>query len=315
MKNRHFQTIYSTFFRKLSLLPFKLETFILSDGDFVDCHWYGEEQADYPIVVLYHGLAGSYKSPYIQGILLALKKSAYTVVLMHFRGCSGRSNNLPRSYHSGDTQDAKEFLTQLKQRNPNKKLYAVAYSLGANMLLKLLGEMQEKSLLDAAVAISAPMQLDMCASFIDQGFAKFYQKNLVKELNKSLDKKYDKHPMQEIISLQREKIKNIHSFWDFDAIYTAPVHGFNSAQDYYTKSSAKQFLKHIQVPTLIIHAKDDPFMPVDILPNKDELPSCIKLEVSEHGGHVGFIGGTFLNPTYWTEKRITEFFDSQNSSL
>lgn len=229
---------------------------------------------------------------------------------MHFRGCGEKTNLLPRSYHSGESGDAKEFIGHLHKKYPASKLYAVGYSLGANMLLKLLGEEENNVLLEKAVAISAPMQLDMCADYIDRGFSKFYQKILVDALNKSLDVKYDKHPMQEIISLQREDISKIKSFWEFDEAYTAPVHGFESAQDYYTKSSAKQYLKKIKIPTLIIHAKDDPFMPVEILPNLHELPSCVSMEASEHGGHVGFISGSIFKPIYWTEKRIFEFFNT-----
>ena len=232
----------------------------------------------------------------------------YSVVLMHFRGCATKENLLPRSYHSGESGDAKEFIDYIHSSYPNSKLYAVGYSLGANMLLKLLGEQKEDSILSKAVAISAPMQLDMCADFIDNGFSKFYQKLLVDDLNKSLDAKYDKHPMQKIINLQREDITKIKSFWDFDEAYTAPVHGFASAQDYYTKSSAKQFLKDIYIPTLIIHAKDDPFMPAEILPSQRELSSSISLEVSEHGGHVGFVSGSIFKPVYWTEKRVVAFF-------
>ena len=263
---------------------------------------------------MFHGLTGSYKSSYIQGVMYALNQEGYTTVLMHFRGCSGRENTLARSYHSGETGDAKEFLSSLKQKFPKRKLFGVGYSLGANMLLKLTGEMKKDSLLDAAVAISAPMQLDRCADFIDKGISKFYQKLLVDELNKSLDAKYDKHPMEKIINYQREDIKKIKSFWDFDEIYTAKVHGFKSAQDYYTKSSAKQYLKDIRTPTLIIHAVDDPFMPADILPKQSELSSYISLEVSEHGGHVGFTGGTIFKPIYWSEKRIIEFFKSLNAT-
>jgi len=311
MKNRHLQTLYSSFFRKSPALHVEAEKFILEDGDFLEAHWHTtkDSQANTPIVVLFHGLAGSYKSPYIQGIMNALAKEGYNSVLMHFRSCSGVMNTLPRSYHSGETGDALYFISSLKTRFPQAKLFAVGYSLGGNMLLKLLGEMKDNSPLSGAVAVSAPMQLDICADFIDNGFSKIYQNHLVKDLKNSLVKKYSQHDMESIIDFKKNDIKDIKTFWEFDEAYTAPVHGFDSAQDYYTKSSAKQFLKHISVPTLIIHSSDDPFMSTKILPSDEELSSSINLELYSKGGHVGFIEGSFFKPKYWLDSRITAYFN------
>ncbi len=238
----------------------------------------------------------------------ALGKNGFSSVLMHFRGCSGKENLLARSYHSGDSGDASEYITSLTNKHPKSKLFAIGYSLGANMLLKLLGEKKEASLLSAAVAVSPPLQLDICARQMDKGFSKFYQHMLLQDLKASLDKKYDKHDMNSIISLKRENIKKLKTFWDFDGAYTAPVHGFTSAQDYYSKSSSRQYLKNIKQPTLIIHSLDDPFMTPDILPSKNEISSSVMLEVSKKGGHVGFISGSLFKPKYWTEQRIIKFF-------
>ena len=226
---------------------------------------------------------------------------------MHFRGCTGEDNLLPRSYHSGDSGDALEFIQSVKEEFPNSKLYAVGYSLGANMLLKLLGEIKENRLLEKVVAVSPPMQLDVCSDRMNLGFSRYYQHRLVKDLNSALDKKYDKHDMYTLINLKRQDIKNLKTFWEFDGAYTAPIHGFKDAQDYYTKSSSKQYLKHIQTPTLIIHSIDDPFMTKDIIPTKDELSSSVKLELTQKGGHVGFIGGTLFKPEFWLEKRVVAF--------
>ncbi len=226
---------------------------------------------------------------------------------MHFRGCAKEQNLLARSYHSGETQDALEFLEHLHRTYPRAKLSAVGYSLGANMLLKLVGEMGKNSLLSKAVAVSAPMELEACASYINHGFSRFYQSLLVKELNKSLAMKYAKHPMQSLIGLEKKEVYKLKSFWEFDAAYTAPIHGFTSAKDYYAKSSAKQFLQKISITTLIIHALDDPFMPASILPQQEEVPKNVSLEISENGGHVGFVGGSLFKPEYWLEKRIREF--------
>ncbi|QSZ40584.1 hydrolase [Sulfurimonas aquatica] len=310
LKNRHLQTVYASFFRKNVPIDFEVEEFVLSDGDFLECFWsYADKkEKQMPTVVLFHGLTGSYRSSYILGMIHALNSAGLNTVLMHFRGCGTKANLLPRSYHSGESGDALEFIQSLRKRNPLSDVYAVGFSLGANMLLKLLGEMAKNSLIKKAVAISAPMQLDTCANFINEGFSKIYQKRLVGDLNKSLDKKYDKHDMFSHINLKREDIVKLKTFWDFDGAYTAPVHGFKSAEDYYTKCSSRQFLKNIQTPTLIIHALDDPFMSSDVIPNENELSPFITLEVSQNGGHVGFVGGSIFKPEYWLEKRAIRFF-------
>ena len=311
LKNRHSQTLYSALFRKLPNPKIEIENYALDDGDFLECHWHNkpQENSNTPIVILFHGLAGSYKSPYIQGVMGELAKHGYASVIMHFRGCSGKENSLPRSYHSGDSGDALSWITTIKSRYSNSKIFGVGYSLGGNMLLKLLGELGENSPLHAAIAVSAPLQLDTCADAMTKGFSKVYQKHLLKALNLALEKKFDKHDMSKYINIKKENIKNLKTFWDFDGAYTAPVHGFLSAQDYYTKCSSKQFLKSIKTLTLIIHSSDDPFMTKEIIPTKEELSDSITLELSDHGGHVGFIAGSFLKPDYWLEKRVVSFFN------
>jgi len=311
MKNKHIQTLYQTFFRKKENIQFEIEKFNLSDGDFLEAYWHYTKyiQTTAPIVIIFHGLTGSYKSPYINGIMNALAKAGYNSVLMHFRGCATNINLLPRSYHSGETTDALEFINALKQRFYNTKLFAVGFSLGGNMLLKLLGELQKNSPLSAAVCISPPMQLDICANAINQGISKVYQRRLVNDLNKSLIKKYAINDMKSLIGIKKEDVKKIKTFWEFDGLYTAPIHGFDSTQDYYTRCSSRQFLKDIHTPTLIIHSSDDPFMHADIIPTKEELSKNVILELSEYGGHVGFIEGSFFKPRYWIDTRVIDFFD------
>jgi len=312
LKNKHLQTIYSTIFSKEIPLDFKIEHFTLSDKDFLEVYWHKAKATDKKniLVVLFHGLAGNYKSPYIRGNIQALNDAGFDTVIMHFRGCAEQANLLPRSYHSGETGDAKEFLNHLRKTTNYSKIFCMGFSLGANMLLKLLGELQENNLIDGAVAISAPMQLDICANEIDQGISKYYQYRLVKELNKALDAKYDMHDMEALIGLKREQIQDIKTFWEFDDAYTAPVHGFKSAQDYYTKCSSRQFLSKIQTPTLIIHAKDDPFMSPSVIPSQGEVSDYVTLDIQKNGGHVGFVEGSFLKPHYWLERRVVEYFRS-----
>ena len=312
LSNSHLQTIYSSLFRKESNLDFIKKRFSLSDGDFLECysHKTNKRTSNTPLVILFHGLAGSYKSPYIQGVVKELAENGFDSVLMHFRGCTGNDNLLPRSYHSGDSGDALEFIKSVKNEFPDSKLYAVGYSLGANMLLKLLGELKQNTLLEKCVAVSPPMQLDVCSDRMNSGFSRYYQHRLVKDLNIALDKKYDKHDMYTHINLKRQDIQKLKTFWEFDGAYTAPIHGFDSAQDYYTKSSSKQYLRAIETPTLIIHSKDDPFMTQDVIPIQEELSKNVELELTQKGGHVGFIAGTLFKPEYWLEKRVVSYLKS-----
>ena len=305
------QTLYAPLFRKQAKPQVAIETFELADGDVVECYWHKEKPKDKrPIVILFHGLAGSFNSPYIQGVMRALDKQGFASVLMHFRGCAGKPNLLPRSYHSGDTGDAKAWIDHVHKNYPQNSLYAVGYSIGGNMLLKLLGEEKEKTPLKAAVSVSAPMDLAVCAEVISKGFAKNYENYLLKPLCASLEKKFDSHDMSQILKLKKEEIANIKTIEAFDQHYTAPIHGFKSAEDYYHKCSAKQFLKHIAIPTHIIHALDDPFMDERILPKKEELSKNISLNLTQHGGHVGFVSGSLFKPKYWLEERIAQYFSN-----
>ena len=311
LRNRHIQTLFATYFRKQKIPKVQVEKFYLKDGDFVETAWQKEKIKDgNPIVILFHGLAGSFQSPYIIGIINALKDKGYTSVLMHFRGCGEEDNLLPRAYHSGDTSDAKEFISHLRAKYPSSSLHAVGFSIGGNMLLKLLGECGKESILDSAVSISAPMKLDISAKTIEIGFAKLYQAYLLKPLNQTLLDKYKEFDMEVILGIDKNRVKNIKTIREFDELYTAKIHGFKSSRDYYQKCSAHQFLKDIRVPTLIIHALDDPFMTPEVLPNKSEISKFITLDISTHGGHVGFVSGNLRRPTYWLDNRILSFLDS-----
>ncbi|MCJ8336968.1 MAG: hydrolase [Pseudomonadales bacterium] len=313
LKNRHLQTLYATFFRKLAQPEFEIQRFELDDGDFVDCHWHCKpnRESTTPIAVLFHGLTGSYRSSYIQGIMLSLQKAGISSVLMHFRGCSGELNRTARAYHSGDTSDAKAWIAALQQQYPNSKLFAIGYSLGGNMLLKLLGEYRDSSPLCAAVAVSAPMQLEISAATMQLGFARVYQQHLLRSLKKSLLIKYQYHDYQALIGLSLQQAKNINSIEQFDDLYTAKIHGFTDANDYYRRSSARQYLTYIETETLIIQALDDPFMTRAVLPVAAQLPTAVSLELQQQGGHLGFIGGRLWRPQYWLEQRISDFFSTR----
>ncbi len=310
LANGHLQTLYAGLFSKPSTPDVAWEILELPDGDFVECVWHQKPKLDEkrPIMILFHGLAGSFDSPYIKRAMHALGAKGFAVVLMHFRGCGKEMNRLARAYHSGDTEDAKYLISHLKATYHDSPLFATGYSLGGNMLLKLLGEMQEDSLLDGAMVVSAPMQLESSANRINQGFSKLYQYNMMRSLRASLIEKYRYHDIEKEIGLKKEDIKHLRTFWEFDDAYTAPMHGFKDAKEYYEKSSSKPYLKDIMIPTLIIHAQDDPFMGKEVIPSDDELSEEITFELYASGGHVGFVAGSVLRPHYWIEERMLDFF-------
>ncbi len=298
----HLQTIWGARIRPHSQLPLLWERLELPDGDFVDLAWSGNGKG--PIVVVLHGLEGSFRSRYAAGILRAIAQRGWRGVLMHFRGCSGEPNRLTRQYHSGDTGDFQFLLSALRQREPNTPIAAVGYSLGGNILLKWLGEKNQHSEIIAATAVSVPFDLTRAAWQLEQGHSQFYQWILLKGLQRSVQRKfrYRKCPFD------LKKLKKVRTFKQFDDLVTAPLHGFIDANDYWRRSSCRPFLSRIQTPTLILHSEDDPFLPVDAIPLDSDLSPSVQLEISTHGGHVGFIGGHWpWKPQYWLEQRIPEF--------
>lgn len=306
--NPHVQTLLP---RLINRQPQKVtwQELPLPDGDFVDLAWVNPPRigSDKPLVAVFHGLEGSLHSPYARDILQAIAGRGWHGVLMHFRGCAGRINRLPRSYHSGETGDARYFLTWLKERYPNAPMAAVGYSLGGNMLLKLQAEWGSESPLRAAVSVSAPLKLDICADRINQGFSRFYERHLVNSLVAKVLAKFDEHNYEKLIGLTRQGIRTARSFRQFDDRFTAPIHGFTDADDYYRQSSAYGYLGEIQQPALIIQALDDPFMTPQVLPEARRLPRHVQLAVSRCGGHVGFVAGSLRQPQYWLTRRVPAY--------
>lgn len=307
-RNRHIQTIWPRFLQKRKSINLSWQRLELQDGDFIDLAWSPKPVQEKGIAVLFHGLEGSAKSHYANDMLSVLHQSGWRAVLMHFRGCSGESNRLPRAYHSGDTDDAIHLLDYLQQKFPHLPKVGLGFSLGANMLLKLLGEKPEQTWLKAAVAISPPFRLANCAESIGKGFSNVYQKYLLDSMCSKFIEKMNKVDFRDYLQITKDKVSSLRSFYEFDQLITAPLHGFNSAEDYYRKCSASVFSKHIQTPTLILHAKDDPFMSEAVVPHASELSSSVRVELSEKGGHVGFMQGTPWDPKIWLHQRVPEFF-------
>jgi hypothetical protein len=310
--NRHIQTLLPTLLRINNSVLYKHQEVILPDGDFLDLSWnrFPAKTETRPIVVIFHGLEGSIDSPYAKGLMQCLDKQGWHIVVMHFRNCSRRQNRAARTYHSGETTDAAFLLEWLQQQYPQAPLLAVGYSLGGNMLLKLLGEMQAKTPLRAAVAVSVPLLLKHCADQMRTGFSRVYQYLLLRKMKQKLLAKYQQYDYQKLIGLNRETIRGIKDFWEFDDAFTAPINGFADAREYYAKASSRQYLARIRIPTLVIQSIDDPFMTPAVIPQQHELSESVCLELSEKGGHVGFVSGYFWKPEFWLEKRIVEYFAS-----
>lgn len=304
LPNSHLQTIFPAVFRRRVDFPTERERLELPDGDFIDLEWVKAEDPSKPLVLVLHGLEGSIESHYARGMLRAISQLGLRGVFMHFRGCSGEPNRLSRNYHSGDTGDLAYVVRELRNRNPEVPLGAIGFSLGANVLLKWLGETDKENPLRAAIAISVPFELHKAAKRIQRGFSRFYQWYFIKYLRMRMSNKFNKVP----VPIDPKIINQVSTIIEFDDKITAPLHGFRGVDDYYMTASSRQYLHNICVPTLILHAKDDPFFSEDSIPETNELSPFVKLEVTETGGHVGFIAGNYpWRPQYWLEMRAPEF--------
>lgn len=299
----HLQTVWPYMFRRPIHLNMRQERFELADGDFVDLHW-AEQPSSGPIVIVLHGLEGSIQSSYAGGILKTIEAWRWRGLFMHFRSCSGEVNRNARMYHSGDTHDLAAVVAMIREREPETPIAAVGYSLGGNVLLKWLGETGADNPLSVAVAVSVPFELKCAAERINQGLSKVYQWHFLRSLKDKVRQKFSGGSSDWIVP-DLQKIRTIRAFDDW---VTAPLHGFKGADDYYEKASSRPYLKKITVPTLLVQAKDDPFMTPDVVPELCELSAQTVLELTPRGGHVGFVGGSVpWRPQYWLEKRIPEF--------
>ncbi|MDN4502964.1 hydrolase [Alteromonadaceae bacterium BrNp21-10] len=310
-KNRHMQTVWPRYLQKRKQVDLTWQRLELPDGDFVDLSWTPKPQKSKGIAVLFHGLEGSAKSHYARDMLAVMAQRGWHAVMMHFRGCSNEANRLHRAYHSGDTGDALYCINWLEKQFPSINKVAVGFSLGANMLLKLLGENPTQKILKAAVCVSPPFRLEDCAAAINHGFSNNYQKYLLRSMVRKLTAKMAILDYSQYLDISLDSLKKLTTFREFDEYVTAPLHQFNGAQDYYDKCSAIGFTQKVNIPTLVLHAKDDPFMTPEIIPPAQQLSPAITIELSEHGGHVGFMQGTPWHPKVWLHQRVPQFFDEQ----
>lgn len=308
LSSPHIQTIYGTLFNRQDPPSYDKERLELKDGDFIDLLWVTKGvAADAPLIILLHGLGGGLHSTYAASLLNSFNRAGFRAVFMFFRGASHEPNRLMRAYHSGDTQDFDFLLQTIAAREPQTIKLAVGISLGGNVLLKWMGEGSGNlSLLQGGVAVSVPFDLATVVQTVDQGFSKIYQRHLLKKLQAVFLRKMAFQPDDYPFS-QRD-ILSVRTLYAFDQMVTAPLHGFLDAESYYQQSSSRQYLKNIQIPCFIIHAQDDPFMLQHVIPSDAELSKYVCLELSKHGGHVGFVTHPLQNKgtSFWLETRVVQ---------
>lgn len=305
--NPHLQTLLPRLVRRQVKLQPIWQRLDLPDGDFVDLAWSEDPQLarHKPRMVLFHGLEGSFSSPYAHGLLKAWRDKGGLGVVMHFRGCSGEPNRLQRIYHSGETEDARFFLNWLTQTYGEAPTAAVGFSLGGNMLACYLGQEGENCRLQAAVIVSAPLMLEPCALRLEQGSSRIYQRYLLDQLKGNARRKLLKYP--DTLPVTMQELNAMRYLREFDDAITSKAHGFQNALDYYRRCSGLPLLPKVKVPLLIIHAKDDPFMTDAVIPNPRDLPPEVEYQLTERGGHVGFVGGSWRHPQMWLETRIPDW--------
>lgn len=276
------------------------------DGDFIEIDFLPWVEGA-PLVVLFHGLEGSSQSHYALAMMQALAVRGWNGCVAHFRGCSGPLNLLPRAYHSGDSAEIDWIIRRLAATRRPSRLYAAGISLGGNALAKWAGEQGSaaKPMVGAIASVSSPLDLAAAGAALGQGFNMVYTRMFLESLKKKSLAKLQQHPGL----FDGRAVQGARDLYQFDNLVTAPLHGFRDTNDYWARASAKPWLRHIEVPALILNARNDPFMPAHTLPGRADVSAQVTLEQPAHGGHVGFARGV-LPPgnIAWLPERLLTFF-------
>lgn len=295
----HSQTLFRKFSPADSVRQSR-ERIELDDGDFIDLDWSADapmcfDASDVTVLIL-HGLCGCSKSSYVLSLQRLLSLHGISSIAMNFRGCSGEANRKAKAYHSGVSEDVNEVFSKLCEKYTDKQFVCVGYSLGANVLLKWLGEIKNHDRIDKAAAISTPFSLGYCSQAMLSGMSQLYGKYFVRRLV------HDLHAKMEIFRREKQTeeltlleglgdFSRVRTIWEFDDFVTAPLNGFKHAEDYYEQCSSLQYLPTIKTNTLLIQSKDDPLIPEKSIPQPETLNDNIRLQLNNAGGHVGFITG------------------------
>ncbi len=303
----HTQTVWAALCRPTPRIRLARIRWDLPDGDFLDVDALAAPAAA-PRVIVLHGLESSSSATPVREILRLAANRGWGGLAMNFRGCSGEPNRLRRSYHGGDTADLAWVVARMKEAHPSSAMACVGFSLGGNVLLKYLGERGEAlpACIRAAAAISAPFDLAASVQVLEQGFSRVYGGRLAAGLKRKTREKLKRYPDL----VDAHALSRVRTVADFDALVTAPVHGFSDAQAYWSTSSSKRFLSRIHRPTLLINAKDDPFLPAHALPTPAVVAAnpFLTADFPSSGGHMGFLEGHWpLVPSAWAERRAMEF--------
>jgi len=305
----HLQTLYSSVCIRIPPVAWRRERLELPDGDLLDFDWV-DGRAGAPVVVLFHGLEGSADSHYARSLMTHVRIRGWHGAVAHFRGCSGEDNRLPRAYFAGDSADIEHMLSYVKSLHARVPVYAAGVSLGGNALLKWLGERGATALklVERAAGVSAPLDLTAAGHTLDRGFnRRVYTARFLVTLKQKALHKAARFPGV----LDTAAIAAATTFREFDTLVTARLHGFRDAEDYWLKVSSKPLLRAIAVPTLVINARNDPFLPAWALPSSREVSSAVLLEQPEAGGHVAFPTGPFPGRLDWLSRRLMQHFDIQ----
>jgi uncharacterized protein len=302
---RHAQTIWPSLVTPKPKVHYRRERWNTPDQDFIDVDIV-DAQDNAPIVVLFHGLEGSSKSAYACALMAHAKKKNWRGMVAHFRGCSGENNRLMRAYHSGDSDHVDFVLQTIRRQFTHSPIYIAGVSLGGNAMLKWLGMAgATANFVNAAFAISPPHDLEAGAVVLSQGFNKKYTDNFLSTLKEKTRDKAMRFPN----TLDLKAVLAANTFFEFDQLVTAPIHGFSSCYDYWRRSSCKQFLGDIAVPTTILNALNDPFQPTHALATPKQVSATVRLEYPAQGGHVGFLQGNIPGHQAWLCNRVFSFFE------
>lgn len=300
--NPHLETIFPAIFRNVTLHPYTRERIETPDDDFLDLDWL--QQGYGKVAIISHGLEGNSQRPYIKGMAKALHQMGWDVVAWNFRGCSGEMNRQRRFYHSGATDDLHTVIEHVIQKKKYDSIFLIGFSLGGNVTLKYLGERDAESVIKKAVVFSVPMDLRTSCEKISLPGNRIYSFRFLKSLkNKVVTKARQRK------DLDTSALARIKTLMEFDDCYTAPLHGFKNAVDYYEQCSSIRFVKDIRTPTLIINTSNDPFLSPECFPAALlENHRFVKLQILPRGGHVGFTQFN-KNGLYWSEQRALEFLN------
>lgn len=304
------QTLYAALLARRQPVDYRRERWDTPDGDFIDLDWTAARAtARAPLLALFHGLEGSSDSHYARALMHAAIDRGWQGVVVHFRGCSGELNRLPRAYHSGDSAEIDWILRRLQAQHANVPLHAAGVSLGGNALLKWLGEQgtAARSVVHRAAAISAPVDLTAAGDALERGFNMVYTKNFLGTMKRKALAQLQVHPGL----FDGERVRAARTLREFDDLVTAPLHGFRNVDDYWTRASSKPHLAGIAVPTLLLNARNDPFLPAAALPAAAELSAAVTALFPAAGGHVGFPTGAFPGTLAWLPVAVLGFLSSQ----